>query len=196
MIIGLYSPRPQCGKSTVAAMLCEGGGHRVPFAGTLKAMARPLLAAFGYSREEVLRIEQGDKTEVIGPLGVTVRKIYQTLGTEWGREHIHQDLWLKAWTAKVCRIPAEELVVVEDVRFLNEAALIKKLGGEVWQITRPGAGVESTPHPSENALRDWQGFSAVISNSGSLDTLRESVAWAQAGRLRRSVARFDEQLGG
>jgi hypothetical protein len=40
-----------------------------------------------------------------------------TLGTEWGRDAVHPDLWVRLWAASG---PRTSRVVVEDVRFPNE----------------------------------------------------------------------------
>lgn len=182
MIIGLYSPLPRSGKTTVADVLDRYGHERVPFAGTLKRMARQLLYSFGHNPDEVAALELGDKSgEVRGLPGVTLRRIYQTLGTEWGRQTIDKDIWLKAW-----KIQAEDAtkrgrdVVADDVRFPNEAELIRSMGGQVWKIVRPDVKVDAAAlHTSEQALEHFI-FDRTIVNDGDLTTLRAKVAQALA----------------
>jgi hypothetical protein len=54
-IIGLWSPAAGCGKSTVAGILIEAGGHRIePFAGTLKRMLVSMLQDAGLIQSEAL----------------------------------------------------------------------------------------------------------------------------------------------
>jgi hypothetical protein len=42
-----------------------------------------------------------------------------TLGTEWGRDLVHADIWTRLWAARAECFP---LVVADDVRFPNEVA--------------------------------------------------------------------------
>ena len=93
-IIGLLSPAAGCGKSTVAGILIEAGGHRIePFAGTLKRMLVSMLQDAGLIQSEALRLVWLDKHEPIGclPGAINTRRLQQTLGTEWGRDLIGFD---------------------------------------------------------------------------------------------------------
>ena len=150
-LIGLYSPAPQSGKSTTAKYLALHHGYKVvPFAGLLKEMMRPMLTAFGYSSNAIAALESGDKSEkIIGD--VTLRKMYQTLGTEWGRA-LHSEIWVRAWEHRVATLMASnQRVVVDDMRFPNEFHAVTRIGGEVWKITRKAASVGAA-HASEGAL--------------------------------------------
>jgi hypothetical protein len=60
-------------------------------------------------------------------------------------------------------------VVVDDVRFPNEAQLIKSMGGQLWRIERPGL-TDATGHSSEGGLADWE-FDRVIVNDGTVEDL-------------------------
>lgn len=81
----------------------------------------------------------------------------QMLGTEFGRQLLGPDLWVNAWRRAVERHLEEALVdgaplriVCDDVRFANEAAAIRALGGTVVLLTRAGSGSKSGfSHPSE-----------------------------------------------
>lgn len=84
--------------------------------------------------------------------GVTSRRLQQTLGTEWGRDSIHPDLWaLIARDTVHCHRDAGRSVVIDDMRFPNEYDLVLAEGGEARRIVRPGAVVTST-HVSEGQL--------------------------------------------
>jgi hypothetical protein len=170
MIIGLYSPAPQSGKTTVANMLQEHGFGRVPFAAPLKRMACEFLENLGYPEGEAARLVFFDKHEMIPELGVTVRHIQQTLGTEWGRDCIHPDVWIRCWQAQAERYAK---VVADDARFPNELAAIRRKGGVVWQIVRPGATTDGS-HRSDGGLEGAE-FDAVIQNDGSLSDLQSKV---------------------
>jgi hypothetical protein len=165
-LIGLYSSAPQSGKTTVAMELERRGFARVPFADPLKGMVVRFLMALGYPKGEALRLVHIDKSAEIPQLGVTVRHLLQTLGTEWGRNCVTPDVWLKCWKASATQ---HLLVVADDVRFPNEAQLIKSMGGQIWRIERPGL-IDTTGHVSEGGLRDWV-FDRVIVNNGTVEDM-------------------------
>lgn len=171
-IIGLYSPAPQSGKTTTGTYLSDKGYVRVPFAEPLKLMLTPLLEELGYSDFDVERILYYDKHERVEPLGVTSRHLQQTLGTEWGRTCVSPDVWLRVWKRRVRHY---NRVVVDDVRFVNEAELIRELGGEVWHVERPGQ-LRGTDHSSEGSLDGWPHFSRYITNNGTLQDLADALA--------------------
>ena len=66
-------------------------------------------------------------------------------------------------------------VVITDTRFPNEAEMVRQLGGQIWQVVRPGVTAGATGHTSDN---DGSQFSPdrVIQNSGSLEDLRLALA--------------------
>ena len=140
------------GKTTLAEHLVQHHGFiRLPFAGPLKAMA----AAFGLTPAEMSGHMKEEPCEAL--CGKTPRQFMQMLGTEFGRELLGLDLWVNAWRRAVARHLEEALVdgaplriVCDDVRFANEAAAIRKLGGRVALLQRSGAGSKSGfSHPSE-----------------------------------------------
>ena len=168
-LIGLYSPAPGCGKSTVADLFIER--ERVSFAAPLKRAVWNMLNDLGL---EGLRYAYADKEAIIPEIGVSARHMMQTLGTEWGRACIHPDFWVMIARAKAERILADgRSVVIDDVRFTNEAAMIRDLDGELWRIERPGV-IYSGDHSSEGGL---EGITPdrVIVNDGSIDQLKEKI---------------------
>ena len=167
-LIGLYSHAPGSGKSTVAKML---DSVTFSFADPLRDFVARTLTSLGHDGFDLVR---NHKEEKILGIGVTPRQMMQTLGTEWGRACVHPDLWVmiaefesKNWLRSVN-------VTFDDVRFPNEADMIRRLGGELWLVDRPGVVYEGS-HASEGALIDVLPDS-VINNSGDLEQLREVVS--------------------
>lgn len=70
--------------------------------------------------------------------------------------------------------------VITDVRFPNEAAMVRQLGGQIWQIKRPGYEAGGTGHASDTAGGEF-GPDRVVVNSGSVEDLRAAVLAAWAG---------------
>jgi hypothetical protein len=166
-VIGLYSPAPGSGKSTIATCLEDYSYSVVPFAGSLKGMVRMLLVELGYTPARATEMIK-QKDLVVPGINIRMRTLMQTLGTEWGRNTLDQDFWINCWKEKVKSCGS--LVVADDVRFPNEAAAIREMGGEIWKIIRPGVE-NGENHSSEGRLDHWDGFSRIIVNDGSLNDL-------------------------
>jgi hypothetical protein len=175
-LIGLYSSAPQSGNSSVASYLSTYGYRTVSFATPLKAMVRSFLVHAGYTYDQVDDLLTPNQKERILPeLGVSPRQLMQTLGTEWGRDCVRPDVWLRCWERNVKYYLSSDLpVICDDVRYPNEADLIRKLGGELWLITRPGVR-RTTSHASEGSLDDFPCFDRRLDNSGTLIDLYQSV---------------------
>lgn len=168
-LIGLYSPVPQSGKSTVASYLASRHNfERHTFAGPLKRMAVELMNSSGLTSEQICYyMEQGKEDPLPPPIGVSFRHLCQTLGKDWGRNLISDDLWTGITMAGASATDGN--VVIEDVRFPNEYKRIVEAGGEVWRISRPGA-LPPNDHPSEGLLEGYP-FDVEISNDGTVEDL-------------------------
>lgn len=177
-LIGLYSPSPGCGKTTAARILAAQGFDMVSFAAPLRSMVFSLLLDLGYTSGEAFTLLHEGKEQVLPQLGVTPRHLLRTLGTEWGRSCVHPSLWLQSFQSRLAGL---SLVVVDDVRFANEAQLIRQLGGELWLLRRPGHE-RPAEHASDGDLDGWDGFSAVLVNGGSLEDLQRDLLAALDGR--------------
>lgn len=136
-LIALHGPAGS-GKSHAANILVEEFGYiRVKFAGPLKAMLGTLLSYAGVIPSEYPRFIEGDLKEVPLPSfgNKTARHLMVTLGTEWGRNHVHPDLWVNLALQPVLdHLAAGRRVVLDDCRFNNEAMEVIKLGGWVARI--------------------------------------------------------------
>lgn len=181
MILGL-SGAAGAGKSTAADILVrEHGFVRVKFAGPLKAMLRGYLTHLDCDAATIERLIEGDLKEQPTSLlsGASPRYVMQTLGTEWGREFIHPDFWINAWTAQARRIAATgRSVVADDCRFENEASAIRQAGGFVLRLKRPGAGLTETQHRSEAGVE----ADTTIWNDGPPEVL----GWRLEGIVKRT----------
>lgn len=179
LLIGL-SGHAQTGKDTVAGILTEHlGFERIAFADALREMLYALnplvpspsqkspLPAYEYVRCASIVDAVGWEDAKKNP---EIRQLLQRLGTEAGRMILGPGIWVE--TALRSVEPGGKFVF-SDVRFENEAAAIKKRGGEVWRIERLGTEPVNA-HASETAL-DGFVFDRVIKNDGSKVALRRSV---------------------
>jgi hypothetical protein len=101
---------------------------------------------------------------------MTVRDFLQKLGTDAIRDGLHENTWVNATLADYT---TESNWIITDTRFPNEAEAIKKAGGIVVRINRPGVQ-PINPHPSETSLDDWE-FDAVINNDGDVSDIVHKV---------------------
>lgn len=103
----------------------------------------------------------------------------QWWGTEY-RRHSTPGYWVNKTRERIANIAAvgrANLIVITDVRFADEAAMVRELGGKLIQITRPGTGGGAGTHESETAGTEFAP-DAVVHNSGTLQDL-QSTAIAQ-----------------
>lgn len=153
IIIGLAGSKGT-GKSTVAKYLEENHGFtRMSFADPI----RDMLCHLGVTRRE-MNFEK--ETPLPRFNGKTPRQMMQTLGTEWGRGMVDQDIWTAHMGRRLTAIMAldngryEALVVIDDVRFDDEAAMIERMGGETFLLRRRGVVDRGRDmHASERGLR-------------------------------------------
>jgi len=175
-IVGIAGPKGS-GKSTAAAVLrSEFGFRRQGFADQLKSM----LYRIGLDHAQLF----GDKKEEPSDLlcGRTPRHAMQTLGTEWGRDLIHPDLWVRATMFELHRAlqawePSEPmLIVIDDVRFENEVKALKRAGAIFWHVRREGC--HFSEHASEAGVAPER-LDRILNNDGNIEGFRELVreAW-------------------
>lgn len=128
------------GKGTVADILVNKKDFtKISFADSLKDATA---AIFGWPRallegdtdESREFREKKDEwwSEKTG-LYITPRNMLQKLGTEAGRDVIHDDLWVLSAERK---IGMYKDVVIPDVRFPNEMKIIQNMGGFIVRVKR------------------------------------------------------------
>lgn len=105
------------GKSTVARTISRlaSRDHMQPC--TLK-FAEPLYEIHDAAKEILARYGYEFPTPIS-------RSLLQTLGTEWGRKQISEDLWVNCIRPRIDTLLCHPstIVIVDDVRFPNELAL-------------------------------------------------------------------------
>lgn len=168
MLIGLCGPAG-AGKNTVAEFL-TGTFMQIAFADPLYECVSTITGL------PVGKLKDREVKEAVIPwLGKSPRQMLQSMGTEWGRNTIHDEIWIRITMERIKpELDCGRSVVITDVRFDNEAQAILAAGGEVWRVARPGwrcLADEAAAHQSEAGVSDHL-VARTIDNSGSLDDLR------------------------
>lgn len=171
-IIGLTG-YAQSGKDSVADVLMGRGYTRFAFGDVLKAVA--------YGADPFVQLDDGTFTRLhcvvdeggwdAAKQNSDVRRFLQRLGTEGGRAHLGERVWVEAVMRQV--LGAQSPVVISDVRFPNEVAAVKALGGLVARVERPGVGAVNGH--SSDAHIGTLAADLVIGNDGTLSDLAHEV---------------------
>ncbi len=169
-LIGLTG-KAGAGKDTAARHLAHAHGYRIAsFATPLRRMLGALLGYVG-QRSEWMH-ERALKEQPVPGIGHSYRTLAQTLGTEWGRECLGQDIWLELMAGHMAVHPSERWVIT-DVRFANELAFVQRHDGVCWLLQRDDAAAVRG-HVSEAGL-GMDGVHAVLPNNGSVEELHHRI---------------------
>lgn len=144
------------------------------FADPIKRM---LAVGLGLSAEQLDGREKQTPMPDFG--GLTPRHLMQTLGTEWGRRMVHSDVWVNAWRRHMSTYG--DRIVVDDLRFPNEAMCIRALGGTIWRVNRPSVPVMD--HVSERFIREIA-VDREIQNASTISALAaavDAIVWEMEG---------------
>ena len=156
-IIGLCGPKG-VGKTTYSKTIEDAVVFS--FSSPIKKMLKVILPHPGWLNR---------KEEPIPgfPENITVRKMLQSLGTEWGRETMYPNIWIDAAMRTAEPFFGKDTVVFDDLRFPNEGWAIKRwaesrgLPYKIIHISREGYEIDPKEvHKSEHGLpehfiTDW-----------------------------------------
>lgn len=101
------------------------------------------------------------KDEILPLLGKSPRKVWIEFGTSVGRA-----VYGSTWVEYLLRNAKCDILIVSDCRFPDEADMIKKRGGFVFKIERPGT-VRSSDI-ADDALLGYDGWTGIIQNDSEL----------------------------
>ena len=171
MIIGMAGPA-RSGKDTAAEILVSKFNFgAIGFADPIKRMIATMLG------ETTEWIENpAIKDTVLPNIRFSPRFLMQTIGTEWGRETLDKDVWVRVAMRsmdKILNLYHRKGVVFTDVRFENEATQIRNIGGVICHITRPGQDYVHA-HASEIGIK-FQPSDFKLNNSRTIDYLHGQV---------------------
>lgn len=179
------------GKSTGARIMGEhmqsrGTVHIKSFAGPLKQACAVI---FGFNEEQL----HGSLKENIDDFwGVSPRTVMQRVGTEMFREGLQttiphlrldgQTVWIRCMERSLEEILTTEMssgtqqvVIVDDVRFPDEAAVINKWGGVIIEVRRRvPPPTSASGHSSESGIGD-DIPRIQVDNDGSMQEFQDQL---------------------
>ena len=171
LLIGLTG-RARSGKSTAAEHLV--GTYLLEHYAFADPLRDGLMAIFNLDPTDF----EGDRKEQpLAWLEHSPRQLMQSMGTEWARNTVHPDVWVKLAEQNLDymtkALGAVLGFVVSDVRFENEAHLIRRRGGTVIHIGRNAAQAVN-PHISEAGVTVRQN-DLILRNNGTVDEFLRSL---------------------
>lgn len=190
MIIGICG-LIGCGKGTVGDILVEEYGFtKLSFADKLKD---GVATVFNWDRAMLegdtvesreWRETQDDFWSRETGRTITPRLVLQEFGTDCMRHGFDDSIWVSLVKQELVKYPTKNFVI-PDVRFPNEANMIKSIHGEVWRVKRgqdpvwmrmyQDIGVE----PKDVHESEWRwanvDFNSTIYNDLGIDELKSQV---------------------
>jgi hypothetical protein len=180
-IIGLTGAAG-AGKDTTADTLCElvPGATRFAFADALReeiarafgidarALANPYTKQTRSERLALRHCTDAGFVSYAWELADLPGLMPRTAMQRWGDYRRAQDpdyFILPALRARLRAVEEQSpLLIVTDVRFPNEAAWLRRVGGELWRIVRPG--VAAGRHISDVALQGEIADQLILNDDG------------------------------
>ena len=197
-----FSGKAAAGKTTAALhAIVTHGGIKVALGDAVKEEVEEFITSMGLhvehrhlygsqsDREERLVVSVAEWTRsdyrprrILNPymtwlndttLSISYRQLLQIWGTEYRRAQ-SESYWCDKGREKIHA--AEGLVFIDDIRFPDEAQMVREEGGILIRIERPGGPrIKETNHPSETSLDDYKGFNWTVWNGGDLTDLHEEI---------------------
>lgn len=130
--------------------------------------------------EPVFDYTQEQKNIYLPEYDMTLGTMLQKVGTDAIRNNIHLDSWILALFTDIQHTNNNDVWLITDVRFKNEAESVKKHNGYLIRIDGDPMDVRKNStrdlnHISETDLDDYDKFDFTISNDGTLEDLEKEV---------------------
>lgn len=178
LIIGLIGKK-NSGKDTVANYLMEKHYfEKFSLAYQVKEVCKNL---FNFSYDELY----GNEKDKINKLGISVRECCQKIGTEFGRNIIHDlfpnlkinrgELWIYHLRQFLKNTKYKKSkIVITDLRFKNEIDFIKSMGGYLIYIDSIYS-IKDDDHISENIKLTSNDYDYILYNKSTKQDLYKNM---------------------
>ncbi|TGE07602.1 hypothetical protein [Hymenobacter fodinae] len=169
-----FSGRRGSGKDTIARLIQQLQPERRWHIRSVGEPIKAVCAALAGEGTAPYFSQQGKK-EVLPAFGRTRGEMLQQVGL--ALRHWEPDIWVQAFFSQ---LPPEQFTLIPDVRFPNEADLIRSRGGLMFRVEgdplhQRGDGTRDDEHLSETALDQYSHFTAIMHNKGSFKDLEQQV---------------------
>lgn len=164
-IIGIVGVAGSGKKIVWEHLASHHGFARVAFSAPAKRM---LQAGFGLTPDQI----EGENREKADPVLCwrNPRHLTRTLINDWGRKQIGHGVWCNLWRRDALALDCN--VFADDVRYPDEAAVIRELGGEIWKVYRPGlAASDQSSEGHQRGITEDR----LLANATSIPDLLKSV---------------------
>lgn len=174
MIIGLTG-YAQSGKDTVAKILVDNYGYtRIAFADKIREFLYETAPDYVQLLVDELGWEKAKQNQ-------TIRELLQNTGVG-ARKVFGDNFWVHEAMKTMLNDPRVDLkYVITDVRFLNEADMIKANQGQIWRIKRLGVTAVNS-HVSETQMDNYP-VDQIFVNNDTVENLEALVKARMVGLL-------------
>ena len=136
-IIGLAGKK-RSGKTSAAQAILEIPNRRMIRVGFADPIKSEVAKIFGRTQEQEKSV---------------IRPVYQAVG-EAAKKLYGEDYWrnllVDMWKTRLSN--HYDYLIIDDVRFPEEAKMIKEMGGQVWRVLRPETDNHGDNHISETEV--------------------------------------------
>ena len=170
IIIGITG-KAGSGKDTLASYLESQGFIKLSFGSAVKDIVSIVT---GWPRDfvEGINEERQLRETLIHPeYNKTCREMMQFIGTDLFRKQLNDNIWVNIIKNKIESDKINNKFVITDVRFDNEAQMIKSIGGNIIQINRQN--IHQLNHISENGITIDVDY--IIENNGTISDLYNKI---------------------
>lgn len=162
MIIA-FTGKKRSGKTSVADALCNDTNvdavfTKINFKSALLRQAKEHFPEFLNAEAELYQV---NVDQLLEQKPGSIRQFLQNYGTELFRKQTPY-YWTDKWLDSII---GYNNIVVDDLRFLNEAEVIKNVGGIIIRIVRPSLGEQGDTHASEMEMDSIVADYTIVGNN-------------------------------
>lgn len=163
----------QSGKSTASAYMESTHGFvRINFKSAMIEEIKKTMPAFLAKEAEIHNCTIDD---LFNTKPGSFRQFLQNYGTELRRSE-EQDYWVNQWLTRANQMYLDKNVgiVVDDVRFINEAEMIKRAGGVLIRVVKEGQDTVMA-HQSETEMSQIVPDYTIVAKPGDVESLCNQI---------------------
>ncbi len=140
---------------------------QISFAAKLKDISHQLYGWAGIRPGVYYETHWERKEKVLPKLGLSPRDIWISIGNKM--REVYSDVWINFALHGV----DADILIISDLRFINEAKAILKADGWLAEILRDG--IPKGTDPAEVELDNWTNWKYIIDNFGTFQDLHTQI---------------------